>query len=454
MLATLALLLAAAGPSVEAEAREVLEQLLRVDTSHGNETRALEPIKARFEQAGVKAEILESAPGRGNLIARIKGTGAKRPLLLIAHVDVVPVEGQKWSSPPFQPTEKDGYLSARGVSDDKAMAAAITAVALELARSKQPLSRDLIVALTAGEETGGGAGARWLVEKHRELIDAELALNEGASIDLDDGGEHVRTVGIGVAEKTFQTYRLRAHGKGGHSSVPPPDGDPVVALAHALVKVGELRFPARVIPEVKQQLVASAAGQAGQLAGALRSAGETAPKLGAAEEKVLSADRLFNALIRTTCVTTMLQGSPQDNVLPVVAEAMVNCRILPDETIEGTKAALANAIADPAIELELASDFGAGGATRVGGPVFDAVSATAKKLWGDVRVLPTMTAGGTDSRYLRQIGVAAYGVSVAPGTLDDQRKGFGAHGANERRLVRWLPDGVRFLREVTLALAR
>src|SRR5712664_1246385 len=150
---------ALAAAPVETEAREILDQLLRVDTSHGNETAALQPLLARFQREGVQAQLLESAPGRGNLIARVRGTGAKRPLLLLAHIDVVPVEGQPWTVPPFQPTEKDGYLYARGVNDDKAMAAAFTAIALEAARTPQKLSRDLIVALTAGEETGGLAGA-------------------------------------------------------------------------------------------------------------------------------------------------------------------------------------------------------------------------------------------------------------------------------------------------------
>src|SRR5438874_2043126 len=165
---------ALAATAVETEARQILDWVLGVDTSHGNETAALQPVLARFQQAGIRAQILESAPGRGNLIARVPGTGKKRPLLLLAHIDVVPVEGQPWTVPPFQPTEKDGYLYARGVNDDKAMAAAFTAIALEAARTPQKLSRDLIVALTAGEETGGLAGAYWLARNHRDLIDAEI----------------------------------------------------------------------------------------------------------------------------------------------------------------------------------------------------------------------------------------------------------------------------------------
>src|SRR5918912_490154 len=190
MLVALTCLALVAAP-VESEAREILDQLLRVDTSHGNETAALQPLLARFQQAGVQAQLLESAPGRGNLVARVRGSGAKRPLLLLAHVDVVPVEGQPWTVPPFQPTEKDGYLYARGVSDDKAMAAAFTAIALETARSQQKLSRDLIV--------------------------AELALNEGGGLLVAPDLSRMEAVQIGVAEKTFQSYQLTVKGKGGHS---------------------------------------------------------------------------------------------------------------------------------------------------------------------------------------------------------------------------------------------
>ena len=268
MLLALTCTLLAATP-VESEAREILNALLRVDTSHGNETAALKPVLDRFQKAGVPAQLIESAPGRGNLVARVRGTGAKKPLLLLAHIDVVPVEGQPWTVPSFEPTEKDGYLYARGVSDDKAMAAAFTAIALEAARGQQKLSRDLIVALTAGEETGGLAGARWLAQNHRALIDAELALNEGGSLFVTPDLARMESVQIGVAEKTFQSYQLVVKGKGGHSSVPPTEGDPVVTLARALQRVGELRFPAKVLPEAREGIALMATQEQPPLSDAL-----------------------------------------------------------------------------------------------------------------------------------------------------------------------------------------
>ncbi|HYV67668.1 MAG TPA: M20/M25/M40 family metallo-hydrolase [Myxococcales bacterium] len=441
-----------AGP-VETEAREILDQLLRVDTSHGNETKALQPLVPRFQKAGVQAQILESAPGRGSLIARVRGTGAKRPLLLLAHIDVVPVEGQPWTVPPFEPTEKDGYLYARGVSDDKAMAAAFTAIALEAARSPQKLSRDLIVALTAGEETGGLVGARWLAQKHRELIDAEMALNEGGALVLAPDLSRMESVQIGVAEKTFQSYALSVKGKGGHSSVPPTDFDPVVTLARALQRIGELRFPAQVLPESREGIALMARREKPPLSTALERVvqkGAVSPE----DDAIIGKDRLANAQIRTTCVTTMLKAAPQDNVLPTSAEATVNCRILPGETREQTRERLAQAIADPTVEVKPLEDIGFAKPSPISGPVNEAVHAAAKAVWGDVAVAHSMGTGATDSRHLREIGMEAYGLGGAPGTQEDQRSGRAAHGADERRPIRWLGDGVRFLREVTLNLAR
>ncbi|TMA72467.1 MAG: M20/M25/M40 family metallo-hydrolase [Deltaproteobacteria bacterium] len=444
---------ALAATAVETEARQILDQLLRVDTSHGNETAALQPVLARFQQAGIRAQILESAPGRGNLIARVPGTGKKRPLLLLAHIDVVPVEGQPWTVPPFQPTEKDGFLYARGVSDDKAMAAAFTAIALEAARGPQKLSRDLIVALTAGEETGGLVGVRWLAQNHRDLLDAELALNEGGSLLVAPDLSRMEAVQIGVAEKTFQSYHLTVKGKGGHSSVPPTDVDPVVTLARALQRIGELRFPAKVTPEAREGIALSARYEKPPLSDALKRVADTGT-VSPEDDALISKDRLANAQLRTTCVTTMLKAAPQDNVLPTTAEATVNCRILPDETREQTQTKLAQAIGDAAVDLKPTEDFYSAKPSPIAGAVNDAVHAAARAVWGDVAVVHAMGTGATDSRHLREVGIQSYGLGGAPGTREDARAGRAAHGADERRPIRWIGDGVRFLREVTLQLAR
>jgi len=446
--------LASPGPprSFREETRAELDELVAVDTSHGHETDILKPIADRLRTL-LPVELVESSPGRGNLVARYKGSGAKRPLLLIAHVDVVPVEGQPWTVPPFRVTEKDGFLWGRGINDDKGMAAVIVALALEIGRTRPALSRDVIFALTAGEETGGSAGAQWLARNRKELIDAEIALNEGAGTRLDDDGAHVALVGLGTAEKTFQSYSLVARGKGGHSSVPPTDSDPVLTLSRALVKIGELRFPARVIPAARDELAADARLEPPPISEAVArvaATGQVSPD----DERILAKDRVVNAHLRTTCVTTQLKGSPQDNVLPTSAEAVVNCRILPDETREQTFATLERVIGDPAVEVAPVGDLGFGPYSPPSDEVTAAMTKVAAALWPGARVVPTMSTGATDSRHLRAIGIRAYGVSVSPTTKAEALSGHAAHGPDERRPARWLDDGARFLRDLTYELAR
>jgi len=436
-----------------ADTRAILEELVRVDTSHGNETALLKPVLARLKAVGIPGEIVESAPGRGSLVARIKGTGAKKPLLLLAHVDVVPVEGQPWTTKPFEPTEKDGYLYARGINDDKAMASAILVVALELAQRKDKPSRDVIIALTAGEETGGTAGVRWLLKNRRQLLDAEIALNEGGHMLLTPDLAEVRSIGIGVAEKTFQSFRLTVKGKGGHSSVPATDGDPVTTLARALVKLGDHRWPMKVLPQVRDSLAGAATSEKPPLSTALKHAADTG-KISPQDAEAIGKDRAYNALVRTTCVTTMLKGSPQDNVLPTDVEAVVNCRIMPDETIDGTQKTLATVIGDSNVAITHYDDTGAGPLEEPTGEVPEAIRHAAAKLFDKARVVGTMGTGATDSRHLRGAGIHAFGISTSPVTLDDVRKGLVAHGPDERRPVRWIEPGTQFLREIVNELVR
>jgi acetylornithine deacetylase/succinyl-diaminopimelate desuccinylase-like protein len=430
--------------------RHLLEQMVAVDTSHGGETKLLEPIAALYRELGVPVQIIESSAGRGNLIARLHGSGTKKPLLLLAHVDVVPVEGQPWSVPPFAVTDKDGFVWGRGVNDDKSMAAAIVAMTTELARDKTPLTRDVIVALTAGEETGGGAGAHWLADHHKELLDAEVALNEGGGIRLSDDGERAVSVDVSTSEKTYQTFKLSVKGAEGHSSTPPTDGDAVTTLARALDKVGSYRFPARILPEAKTALAGRVAESPPALAAALRHALASAPKVSPADETVISKDRVLNANIRTTCIATTLHGSPQDNVLPTSAEAQVNCRILPDETRDAVLAKLKALVGDPKVDISLGTIVGAAGETPADGEVFDAVKRVTAFRFPSATVGPSMTLGATDSRFLREIGIRAYG--VGPVVFSMHEIAHLAHGTDERASAKWLVEGASFLRDVTLAL--
>jgi acetylornithine deacetylase/succinyl-diaminopimelate desuccinylase-like protein len=383
----------------------------------------------------------------------MSGSGSKKPLLLLAHVDVVPVEGQPWTVPPFQPTEKDGFLWGRGVNDDKAMAAAIVATTLEMARSHAPLGRDILVALTSGEETGGGAGVRWLVEKHRELLDAEIALNEGGGPFLSDDLSHVERVNVSASEKVFATFRLVAKGKGGHSSVPPTTTDPVVVLARALLKVAALRFPARVLPEAKAELAAEGAVADPAYQVALRHAVASAPRLLPADDEILYKEPRYNAIVRTTCVTTMLEAAPQDNVLPTTVEAMVNCRILPGETHAEVRAALERSIGDPAVTISLQADYGEAAASPFEGEVVEAIRKTTAAMFPGALVQPSLLTGATDSRYLRAVGIRAYGLGPSVASRPEWKAAHIAHGPDERRSLRWLSPMNRFFRDVVRTLA-
>jgi acetylornithine deacetylase/succinyl-diaminopimelate desuccinylase-like protein len=440
-------------PSYEAEYRQLLDQMVAVDTSHGHETTLLEPIAALYRAAGVDAQILESSPGRGNLVARLKGSGAKKALVLMAHVDVVPVEGQPWTVPPFAVTEKDGFLWGRGVNDDKSMAAAIVALTLDLARTHAALTRDVVVALCAGEETGGMAGARWLTETHKEVFDgASVALNEGGGMLLTDDFAKPVSENVQVAEKTYQSFQLVVKGTGGHSSRPPTIGDPVVALARALVRVGEHRFPATVLPETKADFAAQIATAQPAYVAALKRVVASAPRISPADDAVLSKDPGYNAALRTTCVTTQLKGSPQDNVLPTTAEATVNCRILPGETVASTRAALEKVIADPNVALSEPAARGAAPATRFEGEVVDAIKKVTAATFPGVPVIPDMSTGATDSTFLRGIGIPSFGITPSMATRLESKTGHFAHGPDERKSTKWLVPGADYFRDIVRTL--
>lgn len=444
-----------ASPEDARVTRGLLEDLVRVDTSHGNETAALEPVARRLRAAGVSFEIVESSPGRGNLVARVRGTGKKKPLLVMAHVDVVPVEGQKWSTPPFTPTEKDGFLYGRGINDDKSMAASAVLVLLELAKAPKRPSRDVIVALTAGEETGGAAGIKHLLTQRRDLIDAEIALDECGSMILAKDGARVVAAGMSLAEKTYQSFKLVVQGTGGHASMPAADGGPVPRLARALVKVGEVSFKPHALPAVTDVLALGAETAPEPIASALGRVAKSAPTISPEDAAIIARDRLYGAFTRTTCVATMLSGSPQDNVLPTSAEATLNCRVLPDETPDAVEAALVAAIGDAEVKVQRIGDPQPRASMEERDSVaFTAFKAAVSRTLPDAIPYASMCPGTTDSRWLRAAGIHSYGISASPSLPEDLRAGRVAHGPDERRMVRWLGTGTALLREVVSELVR
>ncbi len=433
-------------------ARQLLDELVAIDTSNppGNEEKAAKLIAGKLRAAGIEPTIVPFAPGRANVIARLRGDGSKRPLILLAHLDVVGVAGQPWTTPPFTVTERDGWLYGRGVTDDKSWAAMATALVIELKRQKTPLHRDIILALT-GDEESGGAGIRYVLDHRKELLgDAEFALNEGGGVLLDDRGKP-RLVSLGTAEKTFQDFSFTAKGTGGHSSV-PNDENAIYRLARALDKLSQYKFPTRLSPAVRDSLRASAVTQPEARARAMRAAadvkGETIPPELLA---VLDAHPLVRAMTRTTCVATLASGGTRDNALPVAAQATVNCRIMPIDTIEFVRDTLRK-IAAGLCDVEIVPDVGVGPEVPNSGPVRDAVEKATHAVYGaDVPVVARIGLGASDSRFLRRAGIASYGIGLLAKPDELVRN---AHGPDEAAPASSFPLGVTFLRDIVKELTQ
>jgi acetylornithine deacetylase/succinyl-diaminopimelate desuccinylase-like protein len=433
------------------DARALLDELVAIDTSNppGNEDKATRAIAAHLKAAGIESRILPFAPGRSNLVARLKGDGTKRPLILMAHLDVVGAVGQPWTVPPFKVTEKDGWLYGRGVTDDKSWAAIATALVIELHAGKAPLHRDVILMLN-GDEESGGAGIRHLIAHHKELIgDAEYALNEGGGITLDDAGKP-RIVNLGTAEKTFQNFSFVARGIGGHSSVPNEE-NAIYRLARALERVGTFTFLTRLTPTLRESLRAAAVTQPPARKKAMVAAADAPGD--AIPPSLLPAIDDFpytRALTRTTCVATMTSGGTRDNALPVEARANINCRIMPVDSISWVQEQLKQ-LAGPDVEVERVGDFGVGPDAPVQGLVRDVVTKAAQKVLGpDVQVVARIGLGATDSRFLRELGIGAYGVGIMAKPEEVKR---GPHGPDEAFPASSFPIGVTFLRTIVKDLA-
>jgi acetylornithine deacetylase/succinyl-diaminopimelate desuccinylase-like protein len=433
-----------------AEARAILDEIVAIDTTNppGNELLAARAVAKRLTDAGLKPELVEFAPGRGNVVARLRGDGSKKPLLLLAHLDVVGAANQPWTVPPMRVTEKGGWLYGRGVLDDKGWAAVATALFLQLARDHAPLKRDVILALT-GDEESGGLGVRFLLEHKKELIgDAEIALNEGGGLKLDANGK-IATVSFQAAEKTYQSYELTARGMGGHSSV-PNDENAIYRLARALDKLSSLKFPPRLTPTVREWLRAAATNQPEPRASAMRvvAASKDDPPFDAMA--VLDAYPITRAAIRTTCVATMLGGGTRENALPVEARATVNCRVMPVDKLADVERALKEL--DPRISIKPIEEMGWGPEISVDGVVPSAIRKVARAQFGDgVVVSANVGTGATDSRFLRRAGILSYGVGVLPKPEELIRT---PHGPDEGVPSSSVATGVGWLRALVHELAQ
>jgi acetylornithine deacetylase/succinyl-diaminopimelate desuccinylase-like protein len=429
--------------------RSLLSDLVAADTTNppGNEARAAALGAAQLEAAGIPHHLYEFGPGRSNLVARLSGDGAEKPLLLLAHIDVVGTTGQTWSTDSHRLTEKDGFLVGRGVNDDLGMASLELEVLAALKAAGTPLRRDVILAWT-GDEESGGAGIRWMLAHERAAVDAAVALNEGGGLALSEAGK-VRLVSVQEAEKTYQDFTLTTQGTTGHSSV-PLDDNAIYRLARALERVGKLRFPPRLLDVSRGYLEQRATVETPKVAAALRALVAARGRLPEEALRVLDADPVLASTLRTTCVATMLSGGTRVNALPAQAQANVNCRILPDEHVADVQQALAKAIDDPAVVVQPVDEFGQAGASPVAGEVPDAVRKVVGQMWPGVPVTPFLSRGATDSRFLRQAGILAYGIDPLPVTEAEGRR---AHGVDERIPVASLRTGAEFLYRLVIELA-
>ncbi len=433
----------------EALAREIYEELLEIDTTaeHGSTGVAAEAVAKRLRAAGVPAAdiaVLGPKPNKHNLVARLHGSGAEKPLLLLAHLDVVEAKREDWTTDPFTLVEQDGYFYARGSADDKAMASIFTALAIEYARDKKPLRRDVILALTADEEGGPDNGVDWLLKNQRALVDAALVVNEGGGGALR-GGKRLYNA-IQAAEKSYLDYTLTVRDKGGHSSRPTGE-NAIYRLAAALGRLEAHRFPVELNDVTRAWLARMATIESGELAQAMGKLAKN-PKNAKAEASVAQQPS-YNAQLRTTCTATRLEGGHADNALPQLARALVNCRVTPGHSAEEMLEQLEAIVADPKLEIALEETDTSAPASPLEPSLLASVEQITQALWPGVPVLPTMSAGASDSRFFRAAGVPAYGVSGLFGDIDDVR----AHGRDERMRIVSYYEGLEFLARLVEALA-
>jgi len=472
---------AALGPDAEREGQEAVEllrELIRFDTinppqpdsgkANANETALLKHVKSVLWDDGIPSEIYESAPGRGNLVARLKGSGAKRPILLMAHVDVVNVDRNQWEVNPLSGELRDGFIWGRGALDDKDDAALFVQLLRVLKRSGRRLSRDLILMLNADEESSGRYGARWMAEQHWDQIDCEYVLSEGGSAILGDGG--VAQYGFQTAEKVYSDFRLFIPGESGHSSV-PLQRNAIYEAGRLLGKLETYQAPIRLIETTRASLEGLAAAPRGAVWGQ-----EYLKK--AAEGDIEAATHLaqnprYNAQLRSTFVPTMVKGGIRENVLPPDLEINFNARLLPGDKIDDLIRSLMAHAGITRYQLveggeeEVArwkrerkgQDIGVflvdrgvdAPASSLDTDMYRALVLSARRISPAALVIPRMSTGATDLRFFRLKGVPCYGISPCPvGELEESTP----HHHNERVRAESVKMGLRFLRELAAEIGR
>jgi acetylornithine deacetylase/succinyl-diaminopimelate desuccinylase-like protein len=431
-------------------AREIFKQLIEINTtdSVGNVTTAAEAMAARLRDGGFPdKDVVVAGPNdrKQNLIARLRGSSKRKPLLFIGHLDVVEARREDWTTDPFQFVEKDGFFYGRGTQDMKAGDAILVTNFIRLKKEGFAPDRDLIIALTADEEGGSYNGVDWLLKKHRDWIDAEYCINL-------DGGEFQKQkdqrllTAMQASEKVYADFQLESLNPGGHSSVPSSD-NAIYHLAGALTRLQNFAFPVEINEITRNYFERTADLTSGPPAADLRAVAKQPPAAAAVTR--LSAIPYYNALLRTTCVATMLSGGHAPNALPQTARANVNCRIFPGEDPESIRKTLERVVSDPKVTVTAVAQRAADGSlvpllTVPPSPLLPeltrAMDKTVHAMWGDLPVVATMSTGATDGKITRIAGIPTYGVACMFFDMDDNR----AHGKDERINIHDFFEGVEF----------
>jgi acetylornithine deacetylase/succinyl-diaminopimelate desuccinylase-like protein len=425
---------------------DIYKELVEINTvtATGDTAQAAEAMAARLRAGGfadADVHAFSPAPRKGNLVARLRGSGARKPILLVAHLDVVPAGRDDWSTDPFKLTEKDGYFYARGAGDDKYMAAAFVTNLIRYKQEGYKPDRDIILALETDEEIfdSDALGIQWLLKNHRDLIDAEFALNEGGGVGLKDG-KAIRN-SVQTSEKVVLNYRFDVKNKGGHSAVPMRD-NAIYHLAEGLVRLAKFSFPLKLNETTRAYFERIAQFENEQTAADIRTLLSDKPDPAALSFVRLAGNPAYNSQLRTTCVATMLEGGQAINALPQLASAKVNCRAMPGESADEVKATLERVLADDQITVTQLGPVVLSAPSALNEEVMGAIEKLSREFWPDAVVLPTMSAGATDGSFLRNAGIPTYGHS---GLASDINDGGRIHGKDERVLVKSLFEGEDYL---------
>ena len=430
--------------------RDILQELIEINTTSRNgSTKAAEAMAVRLKSAGFPERdihVIGPDDQHKNLIINFRGNGKLKPVLFICHLDVVEALPADWSVDPFKFTEKDGYFYGRGTTDIKDEDACLITNLIRLKKEGYVPNRDIVVALTADEEMGNANGVNWLITNHKELIDADFCINpDGGGGDMKNG-KHL-TMAIQTSEKIYVSFRLEVKNNGGHSSLPVKD-NAIYTLASGLTRLSNYDFPVMLNETTRNYFEKIAVRESGQIKADILSILGNPPDV-LASKRLAASSAYYNAMMRTTCVATMMSAGHAENALPQKAQAIINCRMLPEDSPENVMSILKTVIADNQISItRLNSSFVAPLSPLredVTGPVIQIAST----MWPGVNVTPVLATGATDGKYLRRQGIPVYGISGMFGDSDDVR----AHGKDERIGVKEFYDGVEFMYRFMKALS-